>query len=71
MITGKDLNYEIGNLSQVINNSDIPIVERAQLKALVLIIKLLQGIRANQVTDLKNQGINANIEANYVQVREE
>ena len=71
MITGKDLNYEIGNLSQVINNSDIPIVERAQLKALVLIIKLLQGIRANQVTELKNQGIKTYNNENDVQVREE
>ena len=57
MITSRDLKYEIGQLTDIVENKEYTIMERAQLKAQLLIIKLLLNVRTNQVTDLKNRGV--------------
>ena len=71
MIRSKDLYEEIASLIELVNDQSYDKMQRANLKAQLLIIKLLLGIRSNQVTDLKARNVKVGINKpeDTVQVR--
>lgn len=58
MITTKHLKEELDNLEQVYKEKNEKEYQRSILKSNILIAKLLQNIRTNQVLSLEANGIN-------------
>lgn len=56
MLTNKDLQDEIGKIEEVIKTSKNA-VDGSQLKIGVLVLKLLQSVRTNQVLGLRKLGV--------------
>ncbi len=57
MITGKDLGIEIKKLELVAEKGDERVVNRAIVKGIALLLKLLKSMRSNQVARMKKDGV--------------